>query len=145
VSIHDQPTFNDYAEALTNTALRVLSVVDLEQAISRHPRIALNLTRSLSARLRAADDLAELLAFSSVPARLVGELLELMDRYGRVTPAGIRIDARFTHRQLAEMIGTRRETVTKILNELRNAGPIDVRGRLIWVLEADQLGKYYEL
>ena len=59
--------------------------------------------------------------------------------YGRVTPNGIRIDERFTHMQLAEMIGTSRETLTKVLNELREAGLIDVRDRLIWVLDADGL------
>ena len=62
-----------------------------------------------------------------------------MDRYGRVTPSGIRIDERFTHLQLAEMIGTSRETLTKVLNELRDEGLIDVRERLVWVLDADGL------
>jgi CRP/FNR family cyclic AMP-dependent transcriptional regulator len=74
-----------------------------------------------------------------VPSRLAGKLLELMDRYGRVTPNGIRIDELFTHMQLAEMIGTSRETLTKVLNEMRDAGLIDVRERLIWVLDADGL------
>jgi CRP/FNR family transcriptional regulator len=74
-----------------------------------------------------------------VPSRLAGKLLDLMDRYGRVTPNGIRIDERFTHMQLAEMIGTSRETLTKVLNELRDSGLIDVRERLIWVLDVDGL------
>ena len=74
-----------------------------------------------------------------MPSRLAGKLLELMDRYGRVTPNGIRIDERFTHMQLAEMIGTSRETLTKVLNEMRDAGLIDVRERLVWVLDADGL------
>ena len=54
-----------------------------------------------------------------------------MDRYGRVTPNGIRIDERFTHMQLAEMIGTSRETLTKVMNELRDGGP-DRRPRAAW-------------
>jgi CRP/FNR family transcriptional regulator len=62
-----------------------------------------------------------------------------MDRYGRVTRTGIRIDERFTHVQLAEMIGTSRETLTKVMNELREGGLIDVRERLVWVLDADGL------
>ncbi len=41
--------------------------------------------------------------------------------------------------QLAEMIGTSRETLTKVLNELRESGMIDVRERLVWVLDADAL------
>jgi CRP/FNR family cyclic AMP-dependent transcriptional regulator len=99
----------------------------------------MNLMRSLSQRLRNVEDRLESLAFRGVAARLAGQLLELMDRYGRVTPQGIRIDERFTHMQLAEMIGTSRETLTKVLNELRESGLIDVRERLVWVLDADGL------
>ena len=95
--------------------------------------------RSLAERLRDAEDQIESLAFRPVPARLASKLLDLMDRYGRVTPTGIRIDERFTHLQMAEMIGTSRETLTKVLNELRDAGLIDVRERLVWVLDPDGL------
>jgi CRP-like cAMP-binding protein len=37
------------------------------------------------------------------------------------------------------MIGTSRETLTKVMNELREGGLIDVRERLVWVLDADGL------
>lgn len=139
ISVLDEPLHDAYAEAMADCVVRILRVADLERAISEHPRMALNLMRSLSERLRTAEDQVEALAFHPVPARLAGKLLELMDRYGRVTPSGIRIDERFTHMQLAEMIGTSRETLTKVLNELRDAGMIDVRERLIWVIDADAL------
>ena len=41
--------------------------------------------------------------------------------------------------QLAEMIGTSRETLTKVINELRDTGLIDVRDRMVWVLDVDGL------
>jgi len=139
LSVLDTPLLDAYAEAMTDCVLRVLRVADLERAVADHPRMALNLMRSLADRLREAEDQIEALAFRPVPSRLAGKLLDLMDRYGRVTPNGIRIDERFTHMQLAEMIGTSRETLTKVLNELRDAGLIDVRDRLIWVLDAHGL------
>lgn len=139
LSVLDTPLLDAYAEAMTDCVLRVLRVADLERAVADHPRMALNLMRSLADRLRDAEDQIEALAFRPVPSRLAGKLLDLMDRYGRVTPNGIRIDERFTHIQLAEMIGTSRETLTKVLNELRDAGLIDVRDRLIWVLDAHGL------
>jgi CRP/FNR family transcriptional regulator len=63
------------------------------------------------------------------PARLAGKLLELADRYGKVTTAGVRIDQRFTHQQLSELIGTSRETLTKALNELRASGIVELAER----------------
>jgi CRP/FNR family transcriptional regulator, cyclic AMP receptor protein len=139
VAVLDEPTHDAYAEALSDCVVRVLRLGDLERAISAHPQVALNLMRTLSLRLRHAEDQIESLAFRAVPSRLAAKLLELMDRYGRVTPNGIRIDQRFTHLQLAEMIGTSRETLTKVLNELREEGLLDVRDRLIWILDPDGL------
>ena len=95
--------------------------------------------RLLLESARAVGDELARLAFCAVPVRLAAKLLELMERYGRVTPLGIRIDVRFTHLQLSAMIGTSRETLTKALGELRASGAIDVRDRLIWVLDADAL------
>ena len=69
----------------------------------------------------------------------VGSLRPPAGQADSVTPAGIRIDVRFTHLQLSAMIGTSRETLTKALGELRSSGAIDVRDRLIWVLDADAL------
>jgi len=130
-----------YACALTDCIVRVLREPDLERVLAEHPRLALNLLRALSTRLSLAEDQVESLAFLGVCARLAAKLLELMDRYGRVTPNGIRIDERFTHMQLAEMIGTSRETLTKVLNELREQSLVDVRERMIWVLDAPGLAR----
>jgi CRP/FNR family transcriptional regulator, cyclic AMP receptor protein len=139
VPVNGDDLHDAYAEAMSDCVLRVVPAADLERTAAEHPQVALNLMRSLSQRLRSVEDRLESLAFRGVAARLAGQLLELMERYGRVTPQGIRIDERFTHMQLAEMIGTSRETLTKVLNELRESGLIDVRERLVWVLDADGL------
>jgi CRP-like cAMP-binding protein len=44
-------------------------------------------------------------------------------------------EVRYTHEQLAEMMGTYRETVTKILNEFRAAGWVELRRGKILVLD----------
>jgi CRP/FNR family transcriptional regulator, cyclic AMP receptor protein len=135
----DTPTHDAYAEAMTDCVLRVVRVADLERAVAEHPQMAVNLLRNLAQRLHEAEDQIESLAFRGVPARLAAKLLDLMERYGRVTRDGIRIDERFTHMQLAEMIGTSRETLTKVINELRELGLIDIRERMVWVLDVHGL------
>ena len=135
VALLHAPTYDAYAEAMADTVVRVIRVADLERVAAAHPQVAVNLIRALAARLHEAEDQLEALAFHGVATRLAAKLLELMDRYGRVTPNGIRIDERFTHMQLAEMIGTSRETLTKVINEMRESGVIDVRDRMVWVLD----------
>jgi CRP/FNR family cyclic AMP-dependent transcriptional regulator len=126
-------------EALEGTTLISCSEADLARLVELAPTFGIRVVRLLLDSARAVgDDLARL-AFCAVPGRLAAKLLELMDRYGRVTPLGIRIDVRFTHLQLSAMIGTSRETLTKALGELKSQGAIDVRDRLIWVLDPDAL------
>ena len=139
VATLEPDTFDCYAEAMDETRVRTLRLAELERVISLHPSLAVNLLRILAARLREAEDQLESIAFHGVPSRLAAKVLELMDRYGRVTPSGIRIDQRFTHMQLAEMIGTSRETLTKVINDLREAGLVDVRERMVWVLDVEGL------
>jgi CRP-like cAMP-binding protein len=75
----------------------------------------------------------EQLACASVPSRLAEALLELADRRGRVTPRGVRVDLRLTHGQLAEMAGTTRETLTKVVGWLRGEGIAAVARSEIWI------------
>ena len=60
--------------------------------------------------------------------RVRGKLLELAGSYGRVVRDGVRIDFPVSHRLLAEMIGSSRETVTRAVANLQRAGFVDRRG-----------------
>jgi CRP/FNR family cyclic AMP-dependent transcriptional regulator len=126
-------------EALEPATILSCTEDELARLVEAAPAFGVRvLTLLLESARQVGDELARL-AFCAVPARLAAKLLDLMERYGRVTPLGIRIDVRFTHMQLSAMIGTSRETLTKALGELRASGSIDVRDRLIWVLDADAL------
>jgi CRP/FNR family cyclic AMP-dependent transcriptional regulator len=126
-------------EALESAAVISCTEGELGRLIEAAPTFGIRVLALLLEHARIVSDELARLAFCAVPARLAAKLLDLMERYGRVTPAGIRIDVRFTHMQLSAMIGTSRETLTKALGELRASGAIDVRDRLIWVLDARAL------
>jgi CRP/FNR family transcriptional regulator, cyclic AMP receptor protein len=126
-------------EALESAAVLSCTEDELSRLIEAAPAFGVRVLALLLESARQVGDELARLAFCAVPARLAAKLLDLMERYGRVTPAGIRIDVRFTHMQLSAMIGTSRETLTKALGELRSSGAIDVRDRLIWVLDAQAL------
>jgi CRP/FNR family transcriptional regulator, cyclic AMP receptor protein len=126
-------------EALASATVLTCTEEDLARLVEQAPSFGIRVVGLLLESARTVGDELARLAFCAVPARLAAKLLELMERYGRVTPAGIRIDVRFTHMQLSAMIGTSRETLTKALGELRASGAIDVRDRLIWVMDAAAL------
>ena len=123
------------AEALS--AVRVLGAHDGRGRAhrAREPAARREPARDTQRAPRAERRPARALAFQSVPARLAESLLELAERFGRMTTRGVRIDLRITHGQLAETISTTRETLTKAAGWLRSE-EIAVLGRQeIWILD----------
>ena len=81
------------------------------------------------------------MAARAVPARLVGVLLMLLESEGVMTPKGPMIPTRYTHHQLAPMIGSNREGVTCAFSELREGGGVEVRCRRVYVYDPDALAR----
>jgi CRP-like cAMP-binding protein len=97
------------------------------------PRVAANLVRILAAQV-ADRELAVAIALEPrVERRLLLKLRQLGERFGRVTPQGVRLDLRLTHQQLADMVGAVRESVTIALGKLADSGRLTIENRTIWL------------
>lgn len=102
------------------------------------PALAANVVRVLSAQI-ADRELAVAIALEPrVERRLLLKLRQLAERWGRVTPDGIRLDLRLTHQELANMVGAVRESVTIALGRLASAGEIEVRNRTLLIRLPDE-------
>jgi CRP/FNR family transcriptional regulator/CRP/FNR family cyclic AMP-dependent transcriptional regulator len=123
------------ATALLASRLLVLDREHFQRSVLAHPRIVTKLLRELSKRLRAADQTIENLALGSVHDRL----FHLLGHLGRRAPlkAGKGLIERApTHQELAEMVGSSRETVTRTLAALEKEGLIAIDRRRITLLPA---------
>lgn len=118
MSLIGQGMRGSYAEAAADCTLCVMSRADLEHILITYPRVALRLVEALAARLETAEERLETLAFKSVPARLAETLLHLAADSDQVEG--------LTHQDLAELVGAYRETTTRILNEFRGQGLIEL-------------------
>ena len=97
------------------------------------PRLAGSLVRALSDAV-ADRELAVAIALEpTVERRLLLKLRQLAERWGSVTPDGIRLDLRLTHQELANMVGAVRESVTLALGRLAESGEIEVRNRALLI------------
>ncbi len=121
------------AEALAESRVLHVQTRDLERIAQGCPPVAAKLLAEVGVRLGDASERLVGVAFQSVPARLASILLELADRYGRVTPRGVRIDLRLTHGQLAELVPTTRETLTKVAGWLRGEGIASFGRNELWI------------
>jgi CRP/FNR family cyclic AMP-dependent transcriptional regulator len=104
------------AEAVEPTEALVLRNRDLIAILSDHPEIAVSLMRGLVSRLRYTTEYAEDLAFLSVNGRVASRLLELMEKYGEPSDAGIEIGVPVTIPQLAGLSVAPPEIVQRILD-----------------------------
>jgi CRP/FNR family cyclic AMP-dependent transcriptional regulator len=114
-----------HARALVPSLVCTLQTKVVDGLIERNPEVGLAMVRMLSQRLRQAEVRLAELAHKQVPARLASLILRLSASEGIVTRDGIKIDTRYTHRQLGTMIGANREAVTRALNKLQAEGAIE--------------------
>jgi CRP/FNR family transcriptional regulator, cyclic AMP receptor protein len=92
-------------------------------------------------RLRRIQSRVEDLVFRDVPARLAHLLVELIKSGGVQEPRGIRLKAKLTHQEMANLIGCSRETVSNTLGQFRDEGLIHIDGRTIIILKMDALSR----
>jgi len=122
-----------FAETLTDARVAVVRKRVLVESIKSHPTFATKLLFSFSDRLRQSDEAIESLLSREVSARLARLLLNLGERFGETTGSGTVLNMRLTHQDLANMIVSTREAVSKVMSEFQRLGLIEVRKRRIFL------------
>jgi len=122
-----------FAEAVTDVRVAVVRKSVLTEIIKRRPEFAMKLFFSFSERLKQSDEVIESLLNREVSARLATLLLNLGDRFGETNGSGTVLNVRLTHQDLANMIVSTREAVSKVMSEFQRDGLIEVRNRRISV------------
>jgi CRP/FNR family transcriptional regulator, global nitrogen regulator len=131
-----------FAEAVTEARVASIQKASIERVIKSDPGFALKLFSSFSERLRQSDEVIESLLHREVSTRLATLLLNLSERFGEDNGAGILIDVRLTHQDLANMIASTREAVSKVMSELQREGVIESRSRRISILNGEALAEH---
>jgi len=110
-----------------------IPLVHFKDFLRQSPDIALQIIEQLSVRLKIAGD--TLLNFTSddVKTRLIKLITRLNMRFGIKYEKGILIDVPLTHKEIADMIGACRQTVTTTLGELKDSGDIQIMGHKFFI------------
>jgi CRP-like cAMP-binding protein len=113
--------------ALEPTDLLAFERKDFLELIHKDQNFALSLLTTVCSRLRGASELAEDLTFLPLPGRLAKRLLSLARTYGITSTPGVRIGLHLCQQELANMVGTTRESVNKQLALWQSEGLISMR------------------
>jgi CRP/FNR family transcriptional regulator, cyclic AMP receptor protein len=139
MSLTAQRLENAYAEAMEPVTVCKMRRLDFERLVMDRPQVGLKVMSVLSERLFLAEDRMEDIALKDVPSRLASFILQLIESEGVVSREGYKVPARYTHRQVATMIGSKRETVTKAFTLLQQVGAVELKRRRIHVKDAETL------
>jgi len=120
------------ARAVAATDSEVLMVAGaLDEVIALDPAAGAWLVGAL-AQAVADRELSTAIALEPrLERRLILKLRQLAERWGRVTPDGVRLDLRVTHQELADMVGAARESVTVAFGRLQEQGEIELSRRTV--------------
>ena len=128
-----------YAEAIDDGIICTISPDQLRGVIEHYPTVGVNIIRHLSTRLEGAERELEAMAYQRVDQRLARRLIDLAARFGISTPGGTLIQARLTQQELAEMVGTTRETLAHTLSDFRRRELLDVTRHQVTIRNAERL------
>jgi CRP-like cAMP-binding protein len=127
MSLFDDAPRSASVKAMSDVRILALGRNDFLRLLSSSPGLALSVIRELTRRLRQVDEQASSLSFQRVKERTMGLLVRLAkesssDDGRRKTPV-------LTHQQIADMIGTSRETVTRAVKGLKEEGWLEQDGK----------------
>jgi len=129
---------SERATALETAKLMTWAVSEMEDLVTRRPRLAVALLQIVAQRHAELTRRIESLVVDNVERRLLRSLLRLSERFGAAEEDGsVRLKA-FTHALLSQYAGTRREVVTQYMNRFRRQGYVDYSRHGI-VLKPDTL------
>lgn len=125
---HGQP-FPANALSLTKSSLLFFPRREFVDLVTNNPSLALNLLAMLSLRLRRFASQIESLSLKEVPGRLAAYLVYLTEEQG--TSDQVKLD--IPKGQLASLLGTIPETLSRIFSKMSEEGLIRVEGRIIYI------------
>lgn len=133
---HNQP-FPASAEALVKSRLIYFPRKEFVNLIEKHPSVSLNMLALLSMRLRQFASQIENLSLKEVPARLANYLIYVSEEQDNTDTVQLSV----SKGQLASLLGTIPETLSRIFAKMSDEGLIRVDGRIITILNREGLMK----
>src|SRR5215208_6960675 len=120
-----------FAQALTAARVAVVRKSVLVEVLKRDPELVVKLFSSLYERLKQSEEVIDSLLEREVSARLTKLLQNLGERFGETNGSATVLDMHLTHQDLANMIASTREAVSKVMSEFQREGLVEVRNRKI--------------
>ncbi len=129
------------AETLSACQVGFIPRLEFLRFLRSNPDVALRVAKHLSMELHQAWNQSRMVALApDTHAKLAQFLIDQAQKRGQPDADGLHIALNMTHEEIAKHIGASRESVSRILKELRNRGVIRVNGGSIIIIRGLELG-----
>lgn len=126
------------AQACAHSEVLAVSQEEFRAFLARHPQTAMLSMQVLSSRLRILGEMLVNLVADDVNTRIAKLILRLSARYGTRVGGDIFLNVPLTHQEIADMVGTSRQTVTTALSQFKRQGVLSIDNHRIHI-ESEEL------
>ena len=129
--------------ALTKAELFMIHRRDFLELLHEHPQVAISLLGELTTRLRKADAQIKSLSLKDASGRVANAILTLADDIGVFRKGKVEIDELPLQQDMANMAGTSRETVSRMIHQFVREGHLQLDGNKLTINDYEEFRKNY--
>ena len=141
IGFFDASPYPATAEVIQEAELFVIRIDDFEELMLEHPQIAVKVMKMMSLKISELAQRIQTFISQDVRHRVIFSLLRLALESGKQTEQGVLIDMPITNQDFANMVGSSRETINRILNQLKKENLIELGRDGILIRNMDQLNQ----
>lgn len=135
MSILDGQNRSANVVTLEDSKIMIIRREDFLQMLHDYPQIAINLLKELAQRLRRSDSQIKSLSLQNATGKVASTLLRIADDSGKIFRGQVEIPRLPPQQDLANMAGTSRETISRVLKSLTKRGYLRKEGSRLIILD----------
>ncbi|WP_027340398.1 Crp/Fnr family transcriptional regulator [Halonatronum saccharophilum] len=139
VVLFDGGNYPATAITIEDAKVGIIQARDMQRLIYEMPNVGLKILKVMSERLRRAQKMIRNLGLKNTTSRTASILLTLAKDYGVEEGNNLQIDLSLTQQELANLIGTSRETISRTLNKFKDDKIITLSRQKITIKDLDSL------
>jgi len=139
VILFNEVNYPATAEVMEKARIAKIRNEDLEKVLKAHPSMAVAIIKVLNKRLIDAQQRVKSLALDNTYGRTAQMLVKLAMEHGVKTEKGMELELAISRQELANIVGTTRETVTRVLMAFKKYNLIDIEKNIIRIPEPEKL------
>jgi CRP-like cAMP-binding protein len=129
----------DFAQTMSDVTICPLTLDELKELMYGNKELSFKILKLIGLRLMKLERKMELLVFKDVRTRVIEFLKDAAAWKGKKVGFETMIPTKLTHKDIAALTGTSRQTVTTILNELKEKNLINFDRKKILIRDLDNL------